>query len=136
MRLFIVSVALVVFCSGCLEGLNSANPTTYLKLDPISKTMTFHDNKDNDVQIDELEWSGDTKTFKVKKVSIINNASKVREANAVQLQMLALQTQAIMNGIQNIAASLTALVPSSAKGPLGGTVTWVAPVATQPSSTP
>ena len=47
------------------------------------------------------------------KIAIINNASKVREANAIQLQQLAMQTQAIMVGLQNMANSLASIFPTA-----------------------
>lgn len=115
MRNAVILIAILtgILLAGCgLEGTHMANPTTTIRIDPLNRTMEFSDNKDNDVQIEELEYNGTTKTFKAKKIAVVNNASKVRESSAVQLQQLALQTQAIMVGLQNMANALVSVFPT------------------------
>lgn len=115
-----MAVAMVICggLSGCgVDGWNTADPTTVLRFEPASKSVYFADSKDNDVSIIGLEYKGDTKSFKADDIKIINNASKVREANAIQLQQLALQTQAIMVGLQNMANSLASIFPTAKAAP-------------------
>ena len=120
-RLFsLLVVALVVAAQGCIlgcgvEGIHSANPTTVLRVDPIHRQIYFADNKDNDVSIKELIFNPETGEVKIVDLKIINNASKVREANVLQIEALAIQAKAIgeawLMGLTAGAQLMSAAVP-------------------------
>lgn len=101
--------------AGCgVEGVHSANPTTIIRVDPISKQVYLSNNKDVDVSVDEMTVAAD-KTFTVKKLVLVDKASSVREANRTQLEGLAIQSEAIGNawakGITAGSQLVTSLVP-------------------------
>ena len=95
-------------CAGCW---GPSNPYTELKVNPITKTFSFYDNKDNDVTIEGLEIDGDTKSGKLASMTLVNAASPVRLANVEQLnaytEQVKVVTQAMTNMIQVLPEVLT-----------------------------
>jgi len=115
MRAYLLMVVLAM-SGGCgVEGLHSANPKTTFRFNPWSRSIEFTDNKDNDVEIEELSFDIVTKTMTLKGLKITNNASNVRIANRQQLEGLAIETKAIgdawAQGIKAGAEMVASLVP-------------------------
>jgi hypothetical protein len=79
---FVFGMVMNVGCT-TWEGVNTAKPETRAEFDPVKKIFKFRDSKDNDVQITGLEVSKEG--GKVNSLTIRNNASDVRRANAVQM---------------------------------------------------
>lgn len=103
-----LTMAGLICAQGCIlgcgvEGLHTANPKTVIRVDPFSKTIEFYDSKDNDILIEDLQVDPDTHVWSVKKIDLKNNASRVREANAVQIDALARETLAVGQAVRDVA---------------------------------
>lgn len=107
---------LLLALSGCgVDGIHSARPVTRAKFDPVSKTFSIEDSKDNDILVKGLEVEG---RGKVEEISIRNNASDVRRANVEQMAGLAAQATANWQGAErtvgafaNLAREIMPYVP-------------------------
>lgn len=110
----------LVFLSGlaCQKGVapvwSTANPSTEITVNPVTKTITVFNNKDVDVTLEE--FSGGTAggtTWKVKNVKIIDGASGVREANIGQMKAGTEMTAAAFDGATKLVTSaITAAMPA------------------------
>lgn len=75
-----------------LGGCGVANPKTQFSVNPITKTITFSDTKDNTLEIEDLEFvSANGSGASIKRLSLRNNASDVRIANVEQLKEVTMQ---------------------------------------------
>ncbi len=93
----------LLLISGCGRGhaplWSQANPQTEVSVNPITKTITLFNNKD--VNLSFEEFSGTTAegaTWAVKGLSIVDQSSPVRAANAGQLELAERITRAAFEG--------------------------------------
>lgn len=119
-----VLVGLLTLLSGCgVEGLHDANPAT--RIDATATGFHFSNNKDAEMKLKKGEYDPSTKKLMVEDLEIKDNASKVRESNAVQMEGMAKQAEANWNG----AVSFLEKVPDI----VSKFTPWVQPNYTDPS---
>lgn len=123
MRTTILVALILAPLTGCfpIEGFSSAKPeTNFTVRTPAGKAVSFSDSKDNDVLVEGMLYNPQTGEFKIDKLSIRNNSSDVRDANArqtaawvplaqVNWQGLTQFTTATFVGLSNLADSLQPL---------------------------
>lgn len=76
----------VVGC-GTWEGATIANPK--LRISRSANGFAVESNRDDSVSTEGLIWDGETKKFELKKTEFIGAASPVRQANAMQIESMA-----------------------------------------------
>lgn len=121
---------LLLCCFLPLFGCGVLTPKTSVSYGPFG--FSFADTKDNDVEIEGLEFNPETKTWKVDRFTLRNNASDPIKENVQQLVQVNEQMKTAgvnlkiaMEGVTNFATALTPIArlfaPGvSASGPLGG----------------
>ena len=99
----ILMASCLLLIAGCGRGhaplWSQANPQTEVSVNPITKTITLFNNKD--VNLSFEEFSGTTAegaTWAVKGLSIVDQSSPVRTANAGQLELAERITRAAFEG--------------------------------------
>lgn len=106
---------------GCLTASGCAfiKPTTQLDMNPITRTISFVDTKDNDVEINGVHWADgpDGKSFTVESVIVANKASPVIEANVQQMLAFVEQQRAANEGIAASLAGLAQMI-TAMSGPI------------------
>lgn len=125
MRLFIISFSFV-FCSltGCSADywLSTYKPSTYINAQYGPARFTLRDSKDNDIDVQGVEYDPVTKQFKINQLQIRNNSSDVVNATAAraaivgqaQLSQVA-YVQAMGNTISQIIGSAGQAAPGLIK---------------------
>jgi len=70
-----------------LTGCAWIKPTTEIRMNPMTRTLTVTNTKDVDITIDELyvDWRPDGGTVKVKKFVVSDKSSPVVTANVQQM---------------------------------------------------
>lgn len=61
-------------------------PETWLKFNPVSRTIEFYDSKENTIRINDLEVDGESKSMKVASVEVLNLSQPVIDADAARMQ--------------------------------------------------
>ena len=97
-------------------------PETRLTFDPWTHSMTFHDTKDNDVLIEGAEYDGVTRTFKLQKLTLRNNASDVVVQHIEEMKIWNEQMRTANQGITNVMSGLTNMLSLAAQVVGGSTV--------------
>jgi hypothetical protein len=109
----IVAVAAIVLLGGCaVEGLHWAAPTTNISVskDIFGARANIKNTKDTTVLMESFELDPQTGVAKITGLSITDNASDVRKANAEQMNAVALQTEIIADVTKTLGNSLVGLV--------------------------
>lgn len=107
--------------AGCLGGCSlPANPHTKLSAGPFGSYFTFSDTKDNDVLIEDAEFTPSDKAFKIKKLTIRNNSSDPRRANVEQINAYTEQVRATTAMLTQMTDSFAKMVPLSRWGAASG----------------
>ncbi len=88
---------------GCGRGhaalWSQANPQTEVSVNPLTKTITLFNNKDVNLSFEEFSGTtADGATWAVKGLSIVDQSSPVRAANAGQLELAERITRAAFEG--------------------------------------
>lgn len=134
-------LAALLFLTGCPY----ANPHTRVGFNVWTQCVEFDDTKDNDIEIDGLKVTPDTKQVTLDKLVIRNNASEVRRANVEQIKaqteqvqaitaMITQQTQILAGMAQSIMPFLRPATSTSLSLPGGGGITHSTTPTTQPSN--
>lgn len=84
--------------SGCAAWLGKDTPGTRIAINPITRTISFEDTRDNDAKIRGMQYADGTRSFSVEQLDIIQNSSDPRRANAEQMQVTA-QVQIAANEV-------------------------------------
>ena len=63
-------------------------PTTLFQVNPITRTVTLKDSKNNDIRVVGLEFDAATKSFRVQEVVIKNNSSDVVAADTERMKYI------------------------------------------------
>lgn len=89
--------------SACVSGGCWAprGPETNFSINPITKTMSFHDTKDNDVEITGAGFNAATHDFKLEKLTIKNSASSVIQQQALLMERWNTQMQTANQGLRD-----------------------------------
>jgi len=101
----LVMSALCAMLCGCAF----IEPHTQMSINPITRTVSFFDSKDNDIAIDSISFDATDKSFAMDGLVISNKSSSVIEANVQQMLAFVEQQRAANEGIQNTLAGLTEL---------------------------
>lgn len=104
----------------CNAGCAQIKPTTQVSINPITRTISFKDTKNNDVTFEEVSYNHDTKTFYVKGFVLKNNSSEVIDSNVQQMMAFVEQQRAANEGITQAFAGLAENISA-----LGGALTGV-----------
>lgn len=108
----IVPLLLVTCLTGCWAP---RSPETEFSINPISKTMRFHDTKDNDVEITGAGFNTITHDFKLDKLTIHNNASAVIREQVEQMKVwneqMRTANEAILGIVQQLSNMVNVLAP-------------------------
>lgn len=115
---FLSSVVCLVMV-GCLLGCAFIEPTTQLRINPITRTIEFTDTKNNDVQVDLIQYVENfssngvlVRQFVIDNLLISNNSSEVIEQNVKQMLAFVEQQKAANEGIKVALEGLTNIVGS------------------------
>ena len=106
-----------------LTGCAWIKPTTEIRMNPMTRTLTVTNTKDVDITIDELyvDWRPDGGTVKVKKFVVSDKSSPVVTANVQQMLAFVEQQKAANEGLIGTVRELRMAVTSLATE-LGGIV--------------
>lgn len=88
--LFIL-IFMVFINSGCNMGswlIDREMPRTYFKINPITKTLSFEDTKNNDVSVEGLVINQKDGTCSLEKLTIKNNSSEVIDADEKRMAQI------------------------------------------------
>lgn len=111
---------IVVFLLGsaCVSGGCWAprGPETNFSINPITKTMSFHDTKDNDVEITGAGFNAATHDFKLEKLTIKNSASSVIKQQALLMQEWREQMKVANEGLRIVTDALGQIAQTIAPG--------------------
>jgi hypothetical protein len=88
-----------------------ANPGTVIDIDPMNRRILISDTKDNDIELIGLEASMETKSIKVEKFTVRNNASDPRLANARQIDAYTAQVVAVTHLGERALSLLESMIP-------------------------
>ena len=88
-----------------------ANPGTTVEVDPVARRVYVYDTKDNDITIEGLDANFEAKSIKVERFSIVNNASRVREANVQQITAYTEQVRAVTSMVTSLGEMVRTLIP-------------------------
>ena len=113
---FITMFTMLVF-SGCLStGCAFIKPTTAFSINPITRTISFVDTKDNDIEVTGVTYSPEN-GFGLESLIVSNKSSPVIEADVAQMLAFVEQQRAAnegiaqaLAGISNIVANLSTIV--------------------------
>jgi hypothetical protein len=125
--------ALCLFVAGCIHGCAYADPATRLSINPVTRTISFSDTKDNDVSVEYVGYNADTKQFEVKNFVLRNNSSDVREIDVQQMLAFVEQQKAANDGIKAAFEGLSHTVGILGEA-LAGTIRAVPPIQAQVST--
>ena len=105
---YCIAALVLLMTTGCAF----IKPTTSLSINPLTRTLTFTDTKDQDIDISgvDLSKNGDDYAFKVESVTISSKASPVIEANVQQMLAFVEQQKAANEGIQIALAGISDIV--------------------------
>ena len=87
-RPLVLAIAASCLAAGCSAEYwtGRIKPETWLKFNPVSRTIEFYDSKENTIRINDLEVNGDTKSMKVASVEVLNLSQPVIDADAARMQ--------------------------------------------------
>ena len=120
--------------SGCSAAYwaGKDNPGTTLRINPITRTISFANFKDSDVEIAEVTFRDGEREFTLGKFTLRDNASDVRRANVeqilavaeaqrVQVEYLAQMGRNLSDAIKSLAEVIRALpaVKARVETPVG-----------------
>lgn len=103
-----VGTGMLVLCAGCAFP---ANPRTEISCGWTG--WKFHNSKDVTIELEGAHGSLDTKSIDIERLVITDNASAVRQANVEQMLAYTEQVRAVTAMFESMAASISAIIPSS-----------------------
>lgn len=114
MKEWIVGLSVAVGLSGvtCVGGGCWAppGPITEFKINPVSKTASFRDTKDNHIKLQGLEFSATEKSGKLQLLEIENSASAVIAMQIKQMEVWNTQMATANEGITRVLSGLERLL--------------------------
>jgi len=109
-------VAAALGLGSCITGCAMITPHTQVGFDPVSRTVTFYDSKDNSIIVKNMTYDPEG-GFTLEELTIDNKSTPVIEANVQQMLAFVEQQKAanegiiaFMGGLANIVGQLTPLV--------------------------
>lgn len=126
---------MLVALSGCSAGhwLDADARYTEFRINPLTKTISFYDSKDNDVLMEGFEVNTKEGTAKLAKLQIVNKASDAIVAEVERMKAVGDAQMSQVAYLHEMMSGLSSIADALAK--LANSLSWLVPAPSPPTAT-